>query len=183
MEYRLMRPDLQMEPNYLAYMAALEALGEPTIPWAAGLRGMSYTDWLRDIEKNRTTPDADKVPATLFAFVNSEGTLLGFLDLRHCLNENLMQTGGHIGYGLHPLQRGMGLAPKMLALGLEEAKNLGLEKVLVTCNKDNHPSAKTIRHCGGMLENEVTEEDGNLVQRYWINLSGATQASADSSCT
>ena len=51
----------------------------------------------------------------------------------------------------------------MLGLGIEEAKEMGLDKVLVCCDDDNPASAHTIEDCGGRLENVV---DG--LRRYWI---------------
>ena len=53
--------------------------------------------------------------------------------------------------------------------GLEECRKLGLERVLITCDKENIASAKTILSCGGVLENEIPEE-GRITQRYWIAL-------------
>lgn len=44
------------------------------------------------------------------------------------------------------------------------------KKALVTCDKDNTASAKTIQRNGGVIENEFTEDDGNIVQRYWITI-------------
>ena len=46
---------------------------------------------------------------------------------------------------------------------------MGIEKVLITCAKDNAASAATIRKADGVLENEVYEDDV-LTQRYWINI-------------
>lgn len=40
----------------------------------------------------------------------------------------------------------------------------------MTCDKENVASAKTIIHNGGVLENEVVNEDGEVEQRYWIAL-------------
>ena len=37
------------------------------------------------------------------------------------------------------------------------------------CDKTNIASAKSIQKNGGVLENEVLI-DGEMVQRYWINL-------------
>ena len=55
----------------------------------------------------------------------------------------------------------------MLALALDACRKLGLNKVLICCNKENIGSAKSIRRNGGVLENEV-EEEGHIEQRYWI---------------
>ncbi len=57
----------------------------------------------------------------------------------------------------------------MIALALDECKKLGINKVLMCCNKENIASAKSIINNGGTLENEV-EEEGHIVQRYWIQL-------------
>lgn len=56
----------------------------------------------------------------------------------------------------------------MLAQALNTAKELGIERVLVTCDRDNIASAATIRKAGGMFESEVFE-DGQPVHRYWID--------------
>ena len=62
----------------------------------------------------------------------------------------------------------------MLALALEECRKLGMEKVLVNCDPENIPSAKTIQANGGVLENEVEDTVGltksGIIQRYWVTL-------------
>lgn len=57
----------------------------------------------------------------------------------------------------------------MISLALEECKKLGIDQVLMVCDKDNIGSAKSIKNNGGVLENEI-EEDGVVEQRYWIRL-------------
>lgn len=78
---------------------------------------------------------------------------------------------GHIGYSVPPSERRKGYATGQLRLSLFKAKKLGLEKVLITCDKANIGSAKTIQKVGGILENEINSPDtGKIVQRYWIEL-------------
>ena len=91
------------------------------------------------------------------------------IDIRHRLNEYLLQFGGNIGYSVRPSQRRKGYATEMLALALEECRKLGIDRALVTCDKTNIGSAKTIQKNGGVLENEVLEGD-RITQRYWIAL-------------
>lgn len=141
--------------------------GDPN-PAAAFLRGKPYEQWLEETITHRTTVPEGWVPATLYYLVDGEGHVAGALDLRHYLNDGLYY-GGHIGYGMSPPYRGRGWAPLMLALGLEKAKALGIDRALVTCNDDNLPSARTIEACGGVLENVVLEE-GKPLRRYWIDL-------------
>jgi predicted acetyltransferase len=133
----------------------------------------SFEDWLeklRAYSSEETVPEG-KVPATQFLSVNEENRVVGMLDLRHRLNEFLMQRGGHIGYSVHPDFRRQGIATRQLALGLEEAKKRGLTRVLITCDQDNIGSARTIQKNGGVLENEVFDPyDKTLVQRYWVEL-------------
>jgi predicted acetyltransferase len=57
----------------------------------------------------------------------------------------------------------------MLSLALGECQRLGLNKVLITCDRKNIPSSKVIKNNGGLLENELFIHD-EWVQRYWINI-------------
>ena len=54
-------------------------------------------------------------------------------------------------------------------LALDECKKLGIEKVLMACDKENIGSAKSIQNNGGVLENKIAV-DGVVEQRYWIEL-------------
>jgi predicted acetyltransferase len=83
--------------------------------------------------------------------------------LRHYLNDSLRQHGGHIGYALAPNHRGKGYGNKMLELALLEAKNLGIEEVLLVCNPGNLASRAVIIKNGGRLEQETAED-----ALYWI---------------
>jgi predicted acetyltransferase len=93
-------------------------------------------------------------------------------NLRHALTESLRRDGGHIGYGVRPSARRRGHATAILRHTLDEARLLGLREVLLTCAKDNEPSARTILRCGGRLDSEAfIDARAELVQYYWIPLS------------
>ena len=93
------------------------------------------------------------------------------MNIRHRLNEELLRESGHIGYSVHPNKRRQGYATKQLKLALYEAQKLGLQKVLITCDKANIALAKTIQKVGGVLENEVvSSHTGEIVQRYWVEI-------------
>ena len=94
--------------------------------------------------------------------------LLGAVNIRHELNEHLLKCGGHIGDGIRPSERRKGYATEMIRLALLECKKLGIKRVLICCNKDNIGSKKSIINNGGVLENEVLDDNGVIMQRYWI---------------
>jgi len=66
----------------------------------------------------------------------------------------------------------MGYGGKTLELGLLEAKKLGLDKVLLTCDDNNIASWKMIEKNGGVLEDKIDniKDKNKIVRRYWINI-------------
>ena len=62
----------------------------------------------------------------------------------------------------------------MLKLALIKCKELKINRVLITCDKENIASRKTIIANGGVLENEVLDDvhlgKSGTIQRYWISL-------------
>ena len=113
----------------------------------------------------------EKVPDSTFFLLDTErDRLLGAVNIRHYLNEALMRDGGHIGDGIRPSERRKGYATEMIRLALSECKKLGIDRVLMVCDKDNIGSAKSIVKNGGILENEIEDSEGNIEQRYWIEI-------------
>ena len=112
--------------------------------------------------------DQGRVHATYWWITDGE-TYLGAISLRHRLTDFLLNAGGHIGYGIRPSARRRGFAGWALGAVLPEAKDIGLDRVLVTCHEDNVASAKVIEHNGGQLEDTRDTELGRT-RRYWILL-------------
>ncbi len=140
-------------------------------PWK--IFAVDFHDFERYRESLDTKEDAwneGLVPdTTLFCLDKDRNIFVGAVNIRHRLNEALLKTGGHIGDGIRPSERRKGYATAMIALALEECRKLGIDRVLMCCDRDNIGSAKSIINNGGILENEV-EEDGRVEQRYWIQL-------------
>ena len=57
----------------------------------------------------------------------------------------------------------------MLRQVIINCKIYGLDKILVTCDKDNIGSKKAIIANGGLFEKDI-EVDGDTIERYWIKL-------------
>ena len=107
--------------------------------------------------------------STFFALDVERNKMVGAINIRHKLNDYLLNYGGHIGDGVRPSERKKGYATKIIGLALKECQKLNIDKVLLVCDKDNIGSAKSIKNNGAILENEIVK-DGKTVQRYWIEI-------------
>lgn len=136
-----------------------------------GMPFTRYLEVLKQYAKGEQLPP-DHVPSTfLFAF-DDEARIVGRITIRHALNDFLFRLGGHIGYAVLPEFRRRGYATDMLRQALQIAgRDLGLRRVLLTCDDDNVGSIRTIEKNGGVLENVVTGPDvATPKRRYWIDL-------------
>jgi len=152
--HRATTPDV---PSFLHYY-------EEGMPFAR------YLEVLEQCARGEHLPSGH-IPATfLFAFDASR--IVGRVTIRHALNDFLFRLGGHIGYVVVPEFRRRGYATAMLRQSLQIAKReLGLSRLLLTCDDDNVGSIKTIERNGGVLENVVTgPELFKPKRRYWIEI-------------
>lgn len=145
------------------------ATGEKIIPYA--IRRLDFYDFYNYMNYLEVKDDKEGlVPdSTFFCLDEERDIFVGAVNIRHYLNDSLLINGGHIGDGVRPSERRKGIATEMIHLALKECKKIGIDKVLMVCDKDNIGSAKSIQKNGGILENEVIV-DGVVEQRYWITI-------------
>ena len=105
------------------------------------------------------------VPCTYLWIVEGD-EFVGYLAIRHRLNDFLLEEGGHIGYSVRPSRRREGHATRAVKLALDEARGLGIDRVLITCDHDNDASRQTIERAGGVLEDRRGDK-----LRFWVDLS------------
>ena len=139
-------------------------------------RSSSAKEWVKlcELRKSEETcrETGVEVPSHVYLAVRkSDDRVVGVIDLRHHINHPILGTwGGHCGYSVRPSERGKGYAKEMLRLNIQNAKVLGIPKLLITCNVTNEASEKTILANGGVFENTI-DVDGTTMKRYWIMVS------------
>ena len=112
------------------------------------------------------------VMATQFFYIRkADNCLVGMIQVRHSFNKYLSKYGGHIGYSIKPSERRKGYATAMLKAVLPYCKEIGLDKILITCIDDNIGSEKNILNNGGVYESTVYEwKERRKLKRFWITL-------------
>jgi len=111
-----------------------------------------------------------RVPMTTHWLLDDSGVPAGVSRLRHVLTPELLNDGGHIGYYVRPAYRGEGHGTASLALTLQAARDLGLDRVLLTVDTNNKPSIRVVQANGGVMEDERVDETGQAYRRYWIEI-------------
>lgn len=169
MRLRLVKLDAKYKKHLNDMMEEWNATGEKIISYAIRrLDFREFDNYMNNLEVKDDTNGL--VPDSTFFYLDEERDIfVGAVNIRHYLNDSLLLNGGHIGDGVRPSERRKGIATEMINLALKECKHIGIDKVLMVCDKDNIGSAKSIQKNGGILENEVVV-DGILEQRYWITI-------------
>lgn len=166
----LIKPTVDLKEEYLSFYDEWLESKEDMVPWVIKKDPSNFeamVQFLQDNEQGCNLPEG-WVPDSTFWLINQDKRILGVVNIRHRLTEILLNSGGHIGYGIRPSERRKGYATKLLSLALEKSKELGIRKALVLCNEDNTGSFKTIINNGGIPDSDYIEEDGNVIKRFWI---------------
>lgn len=172
-ELDLVFPSIEHKQQVMGYLKEHLDIGDTMLNGAGGLeRFASFEEWLEKINNDtdiNKIPEG-RVPSWLYlAIRKSDKRMVGIVQIR-LLNERLWKTFGNIGDGVRPTERKKGYVTEIIRLALIKAKELGLNRVLMSCDKTNIGSKKSIINNGGIFENEYVDADGNLEERYWISL-------------
>ena len=163
----LRRPRLADKEAVLEMMAEFEQSQSAHDGGFWNAENFVYEDWLESNQNQEMGINLPEgwVPAIQLVAFSEKGQAVGFLNLRLCLSNFLLEAGGHIGYSIRPSERGKGYAKETLRQGLQVAKEKNIKKALVTCSVNNPASRTVILANGGLIEDV---RDG--VERYWIGV-------------
>ena len=126
-----------------------------------------YQSWLAsNVKSSQMTQVVDgwKVPQTTY-WLYENNKPVGIGRIRHFLTEKLLEEGGNISYAIEPSARGRGLGKLLLSMLLLECREMGMDKALITTNKDNLASQKVIHANGGLMEKE-----NEKFRYFWVHL-------------
>lgn len=163
----LVRPSFEHKLQYEAMMDEWEAYGGRLNPGAlrryskVQQKNVTYAEWLTWIDDDRKTVQD-------LYFLLKGDFLIGAISIRHMKDAQSIGIDGHSGFGIRPSERNKGYASKMLSLALPIMKNYGIDPVVISCDKGNTGSAKTIMNNGGGLLRKWLARELEMLFKYII---------------
>lgn len=176
----LARPAATLAPSYFAFIDEMRAVRDTVWPTRVPRDGESVDDFVAGLLAKETTAPA--VPESVYWGVVDEH-VVGFIALRHQLNDKLARFGGHVGYEVRPSWRRRGVATTMLRRLLATDRARTMRRILVTCAPDNAASRRAIERNGGVLADVVhAEEIQRDTCRYWIDVDVRRPVTSRAAC-
>ncbi len=174
-EFKLEKPSNKRKNEAIEYIEEFYQYNSP-INGTGGLQRYleDYEGWLQKLKKDKKIiPNEEEVPRETFFLVRKgDNKIVGMINIRLALNEKMRAIYGNIGYCIRPTERRRGYNKINLYLGLKECQKHGIKEVLVSCDKENLGSAKTIQALDGKLVREFEEKDtlNCVIQKYSIDV-------------
>lgn len=112
----------------------------------------NYEGWLAKLKEDCTREISEEtVPSRTFFLVrDTDLRIVGMINIRLALNEQLSRYGGHIGYSIRPTERGKGYNRINLYLGLKVCDAYGIRKAFLDADLNNPASWRTMEALGGV---------------------------------
>ncbi len=133
-----------------------------------GCNGKTYEEFKRWLIKSYNTANGIgledwMVPQNVY-WLYIEGTPVGMGKLRHYLTDKLKEDGGHGGYAIRASFRNKGYGTLLLKLLIEQAKELKIDRLLLTIQNHNEASIKVALANGGQID-----RINDIRHFIWIN--------------
>ncbi|MFC8039245.1 GNAT family N-acetyltransferase [Paenarthrobacter sp. NPDC057355] len=172
--FKLVAPDISFHQSFLESHAEWEGAHQD----GAGVfmakdvtTSEGFAAWVQQLRDAEYVGENDGIVPCTYLWITEGPRYVGAIAFRHYLTPALLNSGGHIGYGVRPSDRGRGAASwalKNLCSQLEAREQP--DRVLLTCDDANVASARTIERAGGVIEDTRTDETGRHFRRYWIDV-------------
>lgn len=169
---KLIKPNKNYKDSFLAYTKEIKNSGSETYELykLAEVNFEEYINELKNTELGIGLPEG-WVPSNNYWLIDSNNEVLGVIRIRHRVDNECLQTIGHIGYEIKKTRRREGNGNQILKLRLVEATKIGIDNILITCNEQNIGSVKIIEKNDGKLRSSFRDLDtGERVLQYTVEL-------------
>ena len=148
----LIAPDQSLEREFLVLYEEYSHGGDREWCETAGESQINFPAYVASLKGEATGQgiSSDWAPTSHF-WLMDQGRLIGTLRIRHYLTPAVEERAGHIGYDISPSFRNQGYGHQILALGLNEARRIGIQSVLAICDEANAPSKSILQKAGGVI--------------------------------
>ncbi len=114
-----------------------------------------------------------RLPTSTFT-LRKEGDEVGYMQIRHKPSHGPdvpPECANHVDYQISKEHRRKGYGTQLLALGIEQARRIGLSDIVIICDADNEASRHIIEKNGGRFEGRFQSTTaGEAVLKYRIYL-------------
>lgn len=162
MEYRL--PTIDDYEILKDYVIECYSNYEVCLSASVGLTNMDFNEWVNKMNRNSTQAD-DEWGKYYVYLVFDHDKLIGLLDIRYDLTDELREKYGDIGYEVRPSERRKGYANKMVEYALNVCREKNMAYAILGCYDKNIGSNKTIMKNGGVLYRKEIEK--KKISDYW----------------
>ena len=116
-----------------------------------------YDGWLKKLEyeRNIVTDNVFVPNETYFLVRENDDKIIGMTNLRTDMNERVKNSYGSISYGIRPKERRKGYNKINLYLTLLECQKRKIKSVVISCEKDNIASSKSMLALGAVFDKEI----------------------------
>lgn len=167
---RLAKPSVKYKESFLDFVSDVKDTGYESysLYTKAEENFDEFLMQLKDSQEGNNLPDG-YVPCSSFWLIDEKDEVVGVIRIRHIVNSDFLQMIGHIGYEIKSTHRKMGYGTNLLEFGLIEAKKIGLDVVLITCDNDNLASLRIIDKFNGEYKTSFIDPDtGKTVNQYEV---------------
>jgi predicted acetyltransferase len=156
MKYRL--PQIEDAKILKEYVEEHYSNYERSISASLGMTNMNYNEWVDKINRNANIADDEWGRYYLYLVFDDNDKLIGLLNIRFDLTDELRERYGDIGYGVRPSERRKGYATVMLKYALNVCRENDMKYAILGCYENNYGSNKTIQNNKGVFYKNNYEE-------------------------